>query len=104
MDEIIKQSLISQLESVKEDDDDGSDTVQQHQLQSLSSEQQKQHEEEMRQRQKEKLDAFEAKLDKIKTENAKILDGQSTLKLEKSQKKKRDPNASSDDSDSSGAE
>ena len=96
MDEIIKQSLISQLESVKEDDDDDTDTVQQHQLQSLSSEQQKQHEEEMRQRQKEKLDAFEAKLDKIKTENAKILDGQSTLKLDRSKKKKNNPKKRND--------
>ena len=90
LDEIIKQSLISQLESIKVDDDETKETIEKHQLESLAANQQL-HEKDDDLAQKEKMDAFEAKLEKVKAENEAVMEGKSTLdvkNLAKNNKKK----------------
>ena len=63
LEEIVRQSLISQLETIKIDEDETKETIEQHQLKSLalSAEQ----EELMSQEQKKRMDAFEAKMNKM---------------------------------------
>ena len=98
LEEIIKQSLISQLETIKADEEEVKETIEQHQLKSLQiSEADDTYEQER----KEKLDAFEAKLDRIKQENKDILEGKSLKKKKKENAKKGDKGggSSSDSSD-----
>ena len=108
MDDIIKQSLLSQLETIKADDDEAKEALEKHQQQTLASYQDKEkklEEEENEHKialeeQKERMDAVVAKIDKIKQENASILDGKGKPKLVQDKKKdgaKDDDSSSEDD-------
>ena len=90
LDDIIKQSLISQLESIKIDDDETKETLEKHQL--LSMNQQEADESE----QKSKMDAVEANLDKLKKQNEDVLQGKSVHKKKK-KKKENGEEGSTDD-------
>jgi hypothetical protein len=83
LDDIIKQSILSQLESVKFDDDESKEASEKHQLESLAMAT-----EETDDEKKAKFDAFEQKLKKIKEDNEAIL-------------KSADPNKNLKDTDSS---
>jgi hypothetical protein len=82
LDEIIKQSLISQLENVKVDDEEAKETLEKHQLESLNQNQDDMDEH------KSKMDAVEANLDKMKQQNEDVLQGKQVHK----KKKKKLPN------------
>ncbi len=99
LEEIIKQSLISQLETIKADEEEVKETIEQHQLKSLQI---NETDDTYEQERKEKLDAFEAKLDRIKQENKDILEGKSLKKKKKFDTIKGDKGggSSSDSSDS----
>ncbi len=95
LEDIIKQSLISQLETIKADEEDVKETIEQHQLKSLQI---NETDDAYDQERKDKLDAFEAKLDRIKQENKDILEGKS-LKKKKQSGAKKGGGSSSDSSD-----
>ncbi|CAF0853290.1 unnamed protein product [Brachionus calyciflorus] len=85
LEDIITQSLISQLENVKIDEEDSKELMEKHQLE-LMQEKKSKGDVNDDDDQKDKMDAFEAKLDKIKSENEAILLG----KKSKSKKSKSD--------------
>lgn len=91
LDEIIKQSLISQLENVKDDEDNSQELMEKHQLE-LMEKDKKDKDDFDEDDQKFKMDAFEAKLDKIKTDNEAFLRGK------KNKTKTSDKDKQSDDS------
>lgn len=93
LEDIIKQSLISQLETIKADDEDTKETIEQHQLKSLAMDN---NDDEYNQERKDKLDAFEAKLEKVKKENEAILGGKSLKKKNKEKKGGKSGSSSSD--------
>ena len=105
LDDIIKQSLLSQLESIKiDEDDEDRDAVEKHQLESLATKREEVEEKVVSiEEQKEKMDAFEAKIDKIKNQNAAILEGKtmskSSSQQQQQQEKKKDDDSSSSDED-----
>ncbi len=79
--EIIKQSLISQLENIKQDnEEEDKEALERHQLEALTAQQQEKKEVQDDNEQMEKLNAFEAKLDKIKIDNENILKGKGIKK------------------------
>lgn len=86
LDDIIKQSLISQLENVKEEEVDSQELMEKHQMELMEKD------DLTNEDQKLKMDAFEAKLDKIKSENEAFIRKKSNLK------KKSDKKNESDDS------
>lgn len=97
---------MSQLESIKiDEDDDDRDAVERHQLESLASKREEVAEEKVAslEEQKEKMDAFEAKIDKIKNQNAAILEGKtmpkSSSQQQQQQQEKKDDDSSSSDED-----
>lgn len=98
LEDLIKQSLISQLETVSVDDEETKEMMEKHQLESLQTNEKSQ-EDDLEDDQKNKFDAFEAKLDKIKSENEAILQGKSVHK-NKSKSKNGAQNEPKDDSSS----
>ena len=93
LEDIIKQCLISQLENVKDDEEDSKEMLEKHQLELMQALKKP---DDTESEQKDKLDAFEAKLDKIKSANEAILHGKKKIK----KKTKNDPNSKSSDSSS----
>lgn len=98
LEDIIKLSLISQLENVKLDEEEANDVAERHQLETLKLNPKEEEappppaEEDNK---LAKMDAFQANLDKIKTQNAKLLKGKKPRNGMKS-KDKNDPNESTD--------
>jgi hypothetical protein len=81
LDDVIKQSLISQLESIKDDDEEEDrEALEKHQLDALNATTELDKETEENKEKMEKLNAFEAKLDKIKVDNENVLKGKSLTK------------------------
>jgi hypothetical protein len=102
LDEIIKQSLISQLENVKIDEDEAFEIIEKHQMDSLNVSRQKTQEEGTEEPnstvdQLAKLDAFNANLEKIKNQNKSLLEGKKTMNLQPNQSKKQSDSSDSDD-------
>ncbi len=78
MDDVIKQSLISQLENIREDDEEEDrEALEKHQLDAMNATADLDKETEEN---KEKLNAFEAKLDKLKVDNENVLKGKNLTK------------------------
>ena len=100
LEDIIKQSLISQLENVQIDDDEVKEVIEKHQLDSLSAYTQRQQEaietENETEDQLAKLDAFNANLEKIKNANKELLDGKKTLNVVKGKNNQNDSSDSDD--------
>ena len=86
--------MISQLENIKVDDDETKEITEKHQLDSLNTDPKKQQDEET-EIQKEKMDAFEAKLDKIKSQTANFLENKKPIKVKSSKGKTGDKGGSS---------
>lgn len=84
LEDLIKQSLISQLETVKLDDDEAKETLEKHQLVSMNQNQQE------IQENKSKMDAVEMNIDKMKQQNEDVLQGKAVHTKKK--KKKKLPN------------
>jgi predicted RNase H-like nuclease (RuvC/YqgF family) len=73
LDDLIKQSLISQLESIKADDEEEDrEALEKHQLDAMNATADLEKETEEN---KEKMDKLEAKLDKLKIDNDNVLKG-----------------------------
>jgi hypothetical protein len=78
LDDVIKQSLISQLENIREDDEEEDrEALEKHQLDAMNATADLDKETEEN---KEKLNAFEAKLDKLKVDNENVLKGKNLTK------------------------
>ena len=100
LEEIIKLSLISQLDNVKVNDDEANDFSEKHQLEAIKrdpkeTDEGKEFNEEGKGDTLAKMDAFQKNLDQIKTQNAKLLKDQKPRDVEK--KKKKNDSSSSDD-------
>ena len=112
LDNVIKQSMLSEIDTEINIDDDAKEAIERHQLESIKNEDPKLYEEEQEDKKKQ-LDEFEAKLDKIKLEHEKAAqekDSSAENKLkkllnEKSSKQVSDEkirkNSMSDDDESS---
>lgn len=82
LDDLIKQSLVSQLETIKqEDEEEDKEALEKHQLDALNASAEQQKEIEDEQEKLAKLNAFEAKLDKIKQDNENVLKGKHVKKI-----------------------
>ena len=94
-------SLISQLENIKVDENEAKELSEKHQLDSLNQNQDengKNQEEDEDEDKMAKMDAFQANLDKIKNQNAQLLEDKKP-KANKSKGNKKSKDQDSSDSD-----
>ncbi len=104
LEEIIKLSLVSQLDSVKIDEEEANDVAERHQLETLKRNPKEEEApppvaEDGEGAKIAKMDAFQANLDKIKSQNAKLLKEKKPRELQRKNGKEKNDNESSSDDD-----